>query len=41
VSDDFFHWMFMLNKFGDQYRTYMEQTGRFLPRLSARAGIAG
>lgn len=31
----------MLDKFGDQYRLYMEQTGRFLPRLGARAGFAG
>lgn len=23
----------MLEKFGDEYRTYMQQTGRFLPRL--------
>ena len=23
----------MLDKFGDQYRAYMQQTGRFLPRL--------
>ncbi len=25
----------MLEKFGEQYRDYMQQTGRFLPRLSA------
>jgi hypothetical protein len=41
VSDDFFHWMFMLDKFGDQYRLYMEQTWRFLPRIDARAGFVG
>jgi protein-S-isoprenylcysteine O-methyltransferase Ste14 len=23
----------MIEQFGDEYRTYMQQTGRFLPRL--------
>jgi len=28
----------MIEQFGDQYRTYMERTGRFLPRLFLKSG---
>lgn len=29
----------MVEKFGDEYRAYMERTGRFLPRIKARPGL--
>jgi protein-S-isoprenylcysteine O-methyltransferase Ste14 len=28
----------MIEQFGDEYRAYMQQTGRFLPRLTRQTG---
>ncbi len=28
----------LLERFGDEYRTYMDRTGRFLPRFSSKSG---
>ncbi len=30
----------LLEKFGDQYRAYMQRTGRFLPRFGAQRGLS-
>ena len=31
----------MIEEFGDQYRAYMQRTGRFLPRIRAEARLRG
>jgi protein-S-isoprenylcysteine O-methyltransferase Ste14 len=30
----------LLERFGDQYRAYMAQTGRFLPKVGARGRLS-